>query len=50
MSPADASLTTIKKSDIKTQNKGISAMPENLKDLLSKQDIRNLVEFLATLK
>ncbi len=50
INPADATLTTIKKSDIKSQNKGISAMPENLKDLLSKQDIRNLVEFLATVK
>ena len=50
MSPADASLTTLKKSDIKSQNKGLSAMPEGMSSILSKPDIRNLVEFLATLK
>ncbi len=43
-------LVKIKKSDIKREVKGLSAMPEGLGKILAKQDIRNLVEFLATVK
>ncbi|MBI3416548.1 MAG: hypothetical protein HY043_14730, partial [Verrucomicrobia bacterium] len=48
-SPEDG-LLKVKKADIKTRDKGLSAMPEALAQTLSKQDIRNLVEFLASLK
>ncbi|MDB6125437.1 MAG: Heme-binding protein [Pedosphaera sp.] len=40
----------IKKSDITSREKGQSAMPEGMGTVLSKQDIRNLVEFLAATK
>jgi len=43
-------LITVKKSDIKSRQKGLSAMPEGLNRVLSKEDIRDLVEFLATVK
>ncbi|HZV33401.1 MAG TPA: c-type cytochrome, partial [Verrucomicrobiae bacterium] len=46
----DNSLVKLKKADIKTQVKGPSPMPEGMGNILSKQDLRNLVEFLATLK
>ena len=40
----------VDKADIKSRRGGMSSMPENIKDTLSKQDVRNLVEFLASLK
>ncbi|HEX3987911.1 MAG TPA: PVC-type heme-binding CxxCH protein [Verrucomicrobiae bacterium] len=40
----------LKKSDIKKKVNGLSAMPEGIGKVLSKADIRNLVEYLATLK
>lgn len=43
-------VVTLKKSGIKKTVKGLSAMPEGLGKVLSKSDIRNLVEFLATAK
>jgi quinoprotein glucose dehydrogenase len=43
-------LVKLKTSDIKKEVKGLSAMPEGLSKVLAKQDIRNLVEFLATLR
>lgn len=43
-------LITIPKGDIKSRERGPSAMPENLHLSLSKQDMRNLIEFLASLK
>ena len=46
----DKQLITIPKSEIKTRERGPSAMPENLHQSLSKQDMRNLVEYLASLK
>ena len=46
----DNVLVKLKKSDIKKEVKGRSAMPEGLGTILAKQDLRNLVEFLATLK
>jgi quinoprotein glucose dehydrogenase len=43
-------LVKLKKSEIKREVKGLSAMPEGLSKVLAKQDIRNLVEFMATLR
>lgn len=48
-SPEDG-LVTLKKANISTREKGLSGMPEGFGDLLSKQDLRNLVEFLSTVK
>ena len=46
----DNVVVKLKKADIKSQVKGQSPMPEGMGAILSKQDLRNLVEFLATLK
>ena len=43
-------VTKLKKSDIKKKVKGLSAMPEGIGKILSKADIRNVVEYLSTLK
>ena len=48
-SPEDG-LIPIKKSDIKARERGLSGMPEELRQVLSRQDLRNLVEFLAQSK
>ena len=48
-SPEDG-LLTVKKADVKTRDRGLSAMPEEQGNILSKSDIRNLIEFLSTLK
>ena len=48
-SPEDG-LMTVKKADIKTRERGLSGMPEELRQVLSKQDLRDLVEFLAQSK
>jgi len=40
----------VDKSDIKARDRGPSAMPDTLIKTLSKRDLRNLVEFLASLK
>ncbi len=48
-SPEDG-LVAVKKADVKSRDRGLSAMPEEVGNILSKQDLRNLVEFLATLK
>lgn len=48
-SPEDG-VVTVKKSDIQARDKGLSAMPEGMGQILSKQDLRNLVEFLGSLK
>jgi len=48
-SPEDGPIT-VKKADIQARDHGLSAMPEELGNILSKQDLRNLVEFLSTLK
>jgi quinoprotein glucose dehydrogenase len=39
----------IDKSQIKSRRGGMSSMPDNIVQTLSKQDVRNLVEFLAGL-
>ena len=43
-------LVTVKKVDIQSREKGLSGMPEGLGDLLSRQDLRNLIEYLASAK
>ena len=48
-SPEDG-LIPIKKADIKTRERGLSGMPEELRQVLTKHDLRNLVEFLAQSK
>jgi hypothetical protein len=48
LNSAEDGLITVKKSEITGREKGLSGMPEGFGDLLSKQDIRNLVEYLAT--
>jgi quinoprotein glucose dehydrogenase len=41
---------TVDKADIKSREPGVSGMPEGFGQILSKRDLRNLVEFLATLR
>ena len=48
-SPEDGPLK-VKKADIKSRERGPSAMPEELRQVLSKRDLRDLVEFLGSLK
>jgi quinoprotein glucose dehydrogenase len=49
LSPEDGPMT-LKKSDIDKRARGQSGMPEELRQVLSKRDLRNLVEFLSELK
>ena len=48
-SPEDG-IVTVNKDKITGRQRGQSAMPEGLPAILSKQDLRNLVEYLATLR
>jgi quinoprotein glucose dehydrogenase len=48
-SPEDGPVT-IKKVDIRNMSRSLSAMPEGLGQMLTPFDLRNLVEFLASLK
>ena len=48
-SPEDG-LVKLKKPDIQTRERGPSAMPEELRQILTKQEMRHLVEYLANLK
>ncbi|MEW6305215.1 MAG: HEAT repeat domain-containing protein [Verrucomicrobiota bacterium] len=41
---------TLKKGDIASRQRGLSAMPETIGAALSKRDLRDLVEYLASLK
>lgn len=43
-------LVRVRKSDIKDRARGLSGMPEELRQVLSKRDLRDLVEFLTSLK
>jgi quinoprotein glucose dehydrogenase len=43
-------LVKVRKNDILTRVKGLSGMPEGLAEILSRPDLRDLIEFLATLK
>ncbi len=48
-SPEDG-LVTIKKTNITARERGLSSMPEGLSTLLTKHDLRDLVEFLSSCK
>jgi quinoprotein glucose dehydrogenase len=48
-SPEDG-LLKLKKADIQSRERGLSAMPEEFRQILTKKELRDLVEFLATLK
>jgi hypothetical protein len=50
LSSEDNAIVKLKKSGIKRQVKGQSPMPSGLGRILSKEDLRNLTEFLATAK
>ncbi|MBN8249871.1 MAG: hypothetical protein J0L84_20815, partial [Verrucomicrobia bacterium] len=41
---------TVRKSDIATRDKGPSGMPEGLAGLLTPRELRDLIEFLGTLR
>jgi quinoprotein glucose dehydrogenase len=41
---------TLKKADIKTREKGPSGMPPGLAELLSKRELRDILEYIASLK
>ncbi len=49
LSPEDGEVK-LKKSDIASRDKGLSGMPEGLGQLLSRQELRDVIEFLGTLK
>ena len=48
LNSADAGLVKIKKSNIEKRDGGLSGMPDGMGEILSKRDLRNLVEFLAS--
>ena len=48
-SPEDG-IMKFKKSEVAKTQKGLSAMPDTMIQVLSKRDIRDLVEFLGSLK
>ncbi|HYV27185.1 MAG TPA: c-type cytochrome, partial [Candidatus Eisenbacteria bacterium] len=48
-SPEDG-LLKLRKAEIQSRDKGLSAMPEELRQVLPKHDLRNLVEYLSSLK
>ncbi len=48
-SPEDG-IVKVKKADIVKREKGLSGMPAELAKVLSKRDLRDLIEFLASLK
>jgi quinoprotein glucose dehydrogenase len=48
-SPEDG-LIQVRKADVKSRERGLSGMPEELRQVLTKQELRDLVEFLATSK
>ncbi|HEX4795130.1 MAG TPA: HEAT repeat domain-containing protein [Humisphaera sp.] len=47
---ADGNLIKVAKADITSREKGLSPMPEGYRQALSLKDMRDLVEFLASLK
>ncbi len=48
-SPEDG-IVKIKKGDIENRERGLSPMPEGMANVLTKSDLRDLIEFLASLK
>ena len=49
-SPEDSRLLMFSKQEIKSRDRGLSAMPEELVKLLAKTERRDLVEFLSTVQ
>jgi quinoprotein glucose dehydrogenase len=49
VSPEDGPMQ-VKKADVEKRERGQSGMPEELRQVLSKRDLRNLVEYLSSLK
>ena len=47
---SDGALITLKKSGIESRRSALSPMPEGMAQILTRQDLRNLVEFLSSLK
>lgn len=47
---ADAKKVTVPKADVVERTRGKSAMPEDLRNQLTKADLRDLIEFLASLR
>src|SRR5690606_13693934 len=47
---AEGKLLSIPKTEIEEQARGVSAMPQDVIDSLSKRDLRDLIEFLSSLK
>ena len=50
LNTAEDGIVKLKKADIAKRERGLSAMPEGVEKLLSKRELRDLVEYLATLK
>jgi quinoprotein glucose dehydrogenase len=50
LNSADHGAVTLKKSQIQSRRAALSPMPEGLGQILSKEDLRNLVEYLNSLK
>ena len=48
-SPEDG-VVEIKKTDIESRDRGLSSMPAEMAVLLTKREIRDVVEYLSTLK
>ena len=46
----DGSIQRVFKNQIEKRQRGLSAMPEGLANMLSKEDLRDVIEFLAELK
>ena len=46
----EGGLVTIKKADIKTRSAPLSGMPDNLREVLTRREIRDLVEYLSGFK
>lgn len=46
----DEGLVTVKKDEIQLRQKGVSPMPEGLSQLLSHKDLRDILEYVASLK
>jgi quinoprotein glucose dehydrogenase len=46
----DKGAVTVKKAEIQNRRAALSPMPEGMSQILSQQDLRNLVEFLRSLK
>jgi putative heme-binding domain-containing protein len=47
---AEDGLVKVNKGDVQIRQKGISPMPEGLNQILSREDLRNLVEFVSSLR